>query len=154
MRSGDPAARGRARSRRSGFIAAALIALALVSACRHSEGTVRLGSASLRPLVADSRSERLEGLQGHSSADVARGMLFVWPDEAARQFEIKGVVHPLDLLFLDKDGVVLEIGALSPQGPTRAGCAGAVHYVLEVRAGWVAAHDVRVGDRASITLDR
>lgn len=137
---------------RAGIAVAAIVALQLV-ACGHTQGSVHLAGARLSPLVADSRTERYQGLQGHPASDVARGMLFVWPDEGARQFAIKGVRYPLDLLFLDKDGRVLEIGALSPKGPTQAGCAGAVHYVLEIRAGWVEAHGVEVGDTAEISLD-
>jgi len=135
------------------LLAVAFVALALVG-CAQSEATVRIGPAKTHPLVADTLGEQVKGLQGHSSADVARGMLFVWDEEDVRRFALKGVEDPLDLVYFDADGTVLEIGTLAPGGPTESMSAHPAQYVLEIEAGWADEHGIKAGDRGTVVLGR
>lgn len=134
-------------------VAALLMLVSFVLAgCAHSEATVRVGAVATHPLVADTLVEQSQGLQGHSGGDIERGMLFVWADEGIRRFAIKAVDAPLDLIYFDADGTVLEVGSLAPEGPKEFTGARPARYVLEIEAGWAEEHDVESGDRGKITL--
>lgn len=138
---------------RAATAAALLLVISLSFAgCSHSEATVRIGAAATHPLVADTLVEQSQGLQGHSGSDIERGMLFVWDDEGIRRFAIKAVDRPLDLIYLDADGTVLEAGSLSPRGPKEFTSAQPARYVLEIEAGWAEDNGVKPGDRARIDL--
>jgi len=125
-----------------------------LAGCSHSEATVRIGSAATHPLVADTPVEQSQGLQGHSGSDIERGMLFVWDDEGIRHFVIKAVDRPLELIYLDADGTVLEVGSLAPRGSEEFTSAHPARYVLEIEAGWAEENGVKPGDRARIDLSK
>lgn len=129
-----------------------LALLAGVSGCTSSQAVVKFPLVEVHPLVAQSPGERSLGLQGHNRQDIQRGMLFVWPDEGAREFNIKDVPYALDLVFLDNEGVVVAVDALAPGLADQA--AGTAQYVLEIEAGWVRANGIGVGDRAQVLLGR
>jgi uncharacterized membrane protein (UPF0127 family) len=141
--------------RRAASVAVLLVlsAFALIG-CSHSEATVRIGAATTHPLVAATLVEQSRGLQGHSGSDIERGMLFVWDDEGIRRFALKAVDRPLDLIYLDADGTVLEVGSLAPNGPKEFTSAHPARYVLEIEAGWAEENRVKPGDRARINLGK
>jgi len=99
--------------------------------------------------VAATPSARALGLMYRRRLSPNAGMLFVFPDEAVRRFWMKNTFLPLDMIFLDRTrrvvGVVenatpLSSAALGPDAPAM--------YVLEVHAGFVAAHGIAPGTTA------
>jgi uncharacterized membrane protein (UPF0127 family) len=88
------------------------------------------------------------GLMHRESLSPDAGMLFRMGSARFGSFWMKNTLVPLDMLFLDASGRVVEIAErarpmrLEPHGGRRA-----FSLVLEVNAGWVAAHGVKVGDR-------
>jgi hypothetical protein len=58
---------------------------------------------------------------------------------------------PLDLLYVDEDGLVVGIVENAPtldDGPRGVACPS--RYVLEVNAGWARKHGVKAGQRMTI----
>jgi len=104
--------------------------------------------------VADTRASQVQGLSGRSLLPQDRGMLFVYPDKKNRNFWMKGMRFPLDVVWI-ADRVVVGIQENIPHesedGSTvRFQSNAPVDMVLEVNAGWVAEHGVKRGDRAML----
>jgi len=97
--------------------------------------------------VADDEEERAAGLMFRQDMPDDRGMLFVFQHTQHLSFWMKNTPMPLDLLYLDEQGVVGAILAgrpfsedsLSPPFPAR--------FVLELKAGTAARNGIAVGDR-------
>ena len=150
------------KPRASRWPALCLVALA-VTACR-SDARAGHPDAAAPPRVI------LDGPSGRSSTvdvEVARtpaavelglmfrdklashaGMLFVFPDTAEHDFWMKNTLIPLDMIFADERGVVVGIVENAEPLTTTTRSVGAPsRYVLEVNAGWSAAHGIARGDR-------
>ncbi len=82
-----------------------------------------------------------------------RGMLFVFPREEIQVFWMKNTLIPLDMIFLDRHKVVVGVVAnakpltLTPRRVNRPSA-----YVVEVNAGFAAAHGIRPGTKAEFRL--
>ncbi|NJL44489.1 MAG: DUF192 domain-containing protein [Nitrosarchaeum sp.] len=93
----------------------------------------------LRVELADEPEEWAVGLMGRETLGLDEGVLFVFEDERDRAFWMKDVLIPLDLVWMDASGVVMEI---TPNAPP---CASPVcpqylagrpsRYVLEIAGG-------------------
>ena len=76
------------------------------------------------------------------------GMLFIFPAPNTAQFWMKNTVLPLDMFFADSNGRILGIVAnAQPYSEALLGGFAGTLYVLEVNAGYGAAHHAAVGDR-------
>lgn len=103
--------------------------------------------------VADSERERQRGFMYREKAEEGKGILFVFEDEAPRNFWMKNTLVPLDILYLNNQKEVVSIVEnMEPckvqQCPSYAS-RGPAMYALEVPAGFVKAHGVTVGDKIS-----
>ena len=65
--------------------------------------------------IADTESERREGLMYRRNLEIDKGMLFVFPDEAPRSFWMKNTYVPLDTVLIDSEGRVLNVEEAYPQ---------------------------------------
>ena len=102
--------------------------------------------------VARTNEERAKGLGGHAPLGESEGMLFVFERPAFHSFWMKGMLFPLDLIWIE-GGIVVHIardvphfppGTPDSQLPIYAPAAPAT-YVLEVNAGFTAFHGIEVG---------
>lgn len=149
------------------ILAAALISLAAAS-CDAQSGSDGTGqrpasaTASHRPQavlpdgslitleLAITPEEISQGLMFRPSLPEDRGMLFIFGMERVPSFWMKNTMIPLDLIFLDDDGTVVEIvGNAQPCAvepcphyiPSRPAAA-----VVEVAAGVTDRHGLAAGD--------
>jgi len=60
---------------------------------------------------------RMKGMGGREHIPPDGGMLFVFPDAARRAFVMRDCPIPIDLVFLDDNGVVVAIHAMTPEAP-------------------------------------
>jgi len=67
------------------------------------------GVHAFKVTTAASHNERLIGLQGWTSLAADEGMLFVFPEATQRPFWMKHIDIPLDILFIDSGGRVVDI---------------------------------------------
>ena len=78
-------------------------------------------------------------------------MLFVFDSEATRSFWMKGTLIPLDILFLNSNGVVVDVQTMTPQPGASDGelivyrSAGPARYAMEMNAGLAEALGVAPG---------
>jgi len=133
------------------FVAVALSA-ALVGACHDSLPAVVLQPRAGRPVavhveVADTPDTQTRGLMYRTSLGPDDGMIFLFDREQNHSFWMKNTPLSLDMIFISREGRIVGIHpnaepfSLKPidvGAPSRA--------VLEVNAGFAAAHGLATGD--------
>ena len=114
-----------------------------------TSGSLRVGDATLRVVVADDDAERIQGLRGRSDAAPYEGMLFVFPSDTRSAFTMAGVPGPLDIGFYDASGK--QVGTLLMQPcPNRTDATCPIYqidqpfrYALETAGGQLPAGSLR-----------
>jgi uncharacterized protein len=112
------------------------------------------GSARIEVWVAETPEARRRGLMGIEFLPDDTGMLFVFPEDRRGGFWMKDTLIPLDIAFMDRDGVLLAILRMEPcrADPCPVYDPGiAYRYALEVPNGWFEEHGVEPGYRAVVT---
>lgn len=103
--------------------------------------------------VADTLHKKYVGLSHTESLADSEGMLFVHRSARNRTYAMRGMPMGIDIVFIDSDHRITAIH--SADAPTSVWerhvwydrYRGYGKWVLEVPAGWTAAHNVSVGDR-------
>ena len=78
-------------------------------------------------------------------------MIFSFEEKSNHSFWMHNTCIPLDMLYLDDDGLIVGIEENTPtmsDDTFEVGCES--KYVLEVNAGWTRAHGVMAGQRVKI----
>lgn len=134
-------------------IRAALAALAAVgSACHDARPAVVLTPRSGKPVtvfveVADTPDTQARGLMYRTRLDPDDGMVFLFDTEREQSFWMKNTQIPLDMIFVSRDGRIVGIHANAEPLSLRPITVGVPsRVVLEVNAGFAAAHGLAVGD--------
>ena len=78
-------------------------------------------------------------------------MLFVFPRSVRNPFTMEQMYFPLDMVFLDGGGTIVDIikGAKPQEGGFVA--SGSFQFVLELNAGAVGKHGIKPGDQMLLT---
>lgn len=110
--------------------------------------SVVLDGQLIHVTVADTDVARSQGLGGRQGLAPNEGMLFVFPSDDRYSFWMKDMLFSIDILWLSSDGHVLYIQEqVSPGTYPRTFSPGTpARYVLELPAGYVAKHQVQIGD--------
>ena len=103
--------------------------------------------------VADTATEREEGLMNRTELGENDGMLFVFADSQPREFWMKDTLISLDIIFLDENLRIISAHShtLPDQTETTYKSIVPAHYALEVNAGWMATAEAKVGDQLEIS---
>ena len=87
--------------------------------------------------IADTDAERRRGLMRQRSLSYDRGMLFIFEEVDSTGMWMKNTPLPLDIVFVDADGRVLNIARrTTPFSETAIPPAAPNKYAVEVRAGF------------------
>jgi uncharacterized protein len=109
-------------------------------------------------LLTDNKS-RSKGLSGVDSLPLNEGMLFVFDKSAIYTFWMKDVKFSIDIIWIDKDKKVVHIvesalveeskkdSELQMYRPNEQ-----AKYVLEVNAGLLKLHNIKIGDAVNFEL--
>jgi uncharacterized membrane protein (UPF0127 family) len=103
-------------------------------------------NARIQAEVAEKDPHRLRGLMYSTALGEDEGMLFVFERRSVHRFWMKNTCLPLDMLFVDEDGLIVGIEENVPTLNTRnyqVPCPSL--YVIEVNAGWCRRHGVKAG---------
>lgn len=103
--------------------------------------------------VADTKSTQVLGLSGREILNPNTGMLFVYPNKAVKNFWMRGMRIPIDIIWLNDNRVV----NISPNLPTPRkymrdfelplyGSIYPVNYILEVNAGDTKKYQINIDD--------
>ncbi|HMB76936.1 MAG TPA: DUF192 domain-containing protein, partial [Kiloniellaceae bacterium] len=98
--------------------------------------------------MAETRAQQVQGLMFRRNMDQFAGMLFVYDREAERTMWMKNTYIPLDMLFIDKNGIVVSYRERAVPGSLATIASGApAMAVLELNSGMIARLGIRPGDR-------
>lgn len=104
--------------------------------------------------VADSPEARQEGLMFRTELPDDGGMLFVFDEEDIRSFWMQHTYLPLDIAYLDRRQVIVDIQEMEPETEEFYESAAPAMFALEVHRGWFAEHGIDVGTQARIVMGR
>ncbi|MFZ2886220.1 MAG: DUF192 domain-containing protein [Minisyncoccia bacterium] len=137
--------------------AAALVAAALFFSLQNtpdanliqSTQTILIDGTSLEVAIADTDSERGQGLSDVTELEENTGLLFEFQEDGQHSFWMKDMLFSIDMLWITANGAVVHVEhSVSPDtfpqsftSPTPA------RYVLEVPAGFAEQHGIGVGSK-------
>ncbi len=133
------------------------VLFSLITSCGTSGNSVVIhtatGDVAVAVEIADSAAEDAIGLMYRTSLDANSGMLFVFSDVTQRIFWMKNTKIPLDILFFDENGTLVDMKenfAPCTSDPCELYYSKPASTVLEVNAGFAAAHGILIGDTISL----
>lgn len=113
-----------------------------------------IGGSSIAVEVADTPEERRQGLSGRSELPWGSGLFFVFEEAGSHGIWMPDMQFAIDVLWLDERMQVVHIvEEMMPESyPKVFESPVPAQYVLEVPAGFVAAHKLTVGEVARATF--
>lgn len=123
------------------------------------EKTITVGSKTIQVQIANTETEREQGLSGIASLDANKGMLFVFDTNVTAVFWMRGMLIPLDMIWIES-GKIIQIDKNIPKPDPNTPDAQLKTYspgqpvdrVLEVNAGFSDKNNVKVGDSVNLSL--
>jgi uncharacterized protein len=116
-------------------------------------GSVQLNVAgrTVTAELAVTHEQRRVGLMNRTRLDPDAGMLFIFPKQELQSFWMRDTIIPLDVVFLDEQGRVVNVAHGEPLvDTTQLPSTGPARSVLELNAGWCEVHGLGPGDRIEI----
>lgn len=108
---------------------------------------IQIGTHKYVTEVASTPALQQQGLSERTSFSVRQAMLFTYSQPQQLCFWMKDMYIPLDMIWLDDDHRIVHIEHnVQPKTYPKSFCAQA-QYVIEVRAGQVAASGAHLGQR-------
>lgn len=114
---------------------------------------IKINGAEIKVEVAKTSAEYYQGLSGRDDLCQNCGMLFVFADKTERTFVMRGMLFPIDIIWIDGEKIV-KIDKDLPPPVSNSGDGGEyksgqpVNYVLEVKSGFCRENKVKIGDKA------
>lgn len=108
-----------------------------------------VGDWTIQAEIADTAVKREQGLSGQAKLGDNEGMLFIFDQPGVYAFWMKEMRFPLDIIWFDAAGRVRGLAAnLAPESfPKLFTPPGPIKYALEINAGAVAEHQIKMGDQ-------
>jgi uncharacterized membrane protein (UPF0127 family) len=123
---------------------------------RPTFSTILLGTQSFRLEILSAREELARGLGGRASLDADMAVLFAFDPPQILQFWMKDVQFPIDVLFIDDQGVITDVHTMNPELGlpdallTRYSSSADVVYAVEINGGLAGQLGVAVGGRVEL----
>jgi len=119
----------------------------------NHDGLIKINEATLKFELAESQVEKTQGLSNRNRLAKDEGMLFIYSEYSLHSFWMKGMLFPIDIIWL-QDNLIIDITANVPI-PTSTNLIiykpnKPVNKILEVNAGWVQTNNVKIGDSIEI----
>lgn len=103
--------------------------------------------------VARTSAQMQRGLMFRDTLPEDRGMLFIYKPERRARMWMKNTILPLDMLFIDAKGEIINIARnTTPYSLDRIDSGGEVRGVLELNAGQADKHGIVIGDTVQHTV--
>lgn len=116
--------------------------------CAPDQLDVRSSNSSVRfsTEVVDSPESRAQGLMNRETLGMFTGMLFVYPNPQPMWFWMRNTLIPLDMVFIDAQGVVQYVHENAiPLDETMIFGGDDIQYVFEINGGLARTLEIAVG---------
>jgi len=97
--------------------------------------------------IADTPSKREKGLMYRKKLFANHGMLFKYPYSSVMSFWGKNTYIPLDIAFIDGNGIIKQISEITPLNLKSVSSNDSCKYAMEMSKGWFSSNGIRVGCR-------
>ncbi len=117
--------------------------------------TVKINDREIKVEIADTPESQYKGLSFKENLCVDCGMLFKFSEKSEKTFVMRNMNFPLDIIFIDDEKIVKIEKNLKPEGENPKNfynSSAPVDYVLEVNAGYVDSHNIKIGDKIIFSL--
>jgi uncharacterized membrane protein (UPF0127 family) len=123
----------------------------LVAVPEPGTAVLQVAGRTVTVELATDVATRTRGMMHRLSLGPERGMLFIFPDTIPRVFWMRNTLIPLDIIFLDDDGLVINIEE-APPAVEKPGFHSLkpARFVLEFNRGWSAEHGLKPGQKIEI----
>jgi len=117
-------------------------------------GKIRIGTQILTVEYVSGSVQTSKGLSGRKELPKDRGMFFTFPIDGNYGFWMKGMLFPIDIIFIGSDYKIVDILYNAP--PCESGeCPSfsppnKFRYVLEVNSGWSKENELKIGGQFEI----
>ncbi|MFH1610456.1 MAG: DUF192 domain-containing protein [Patescibacteria group bacterium] len=123
----------------------------ILTGCSVSQiSTIEINNKEFKVILAQTEEEHFQGLSSYTSLDKNTGMLFVFDDYKIRNFVMRDMNFPLDIVWIKDDMVVYceqNVQIFDDNNDiSRVNSLEAVNYVLEVNAGICEEYNILNGD--------
>ncbi len=110
---------------------------------------IKIAGVPLTVEIADEKSEWEKGLSGRDRLQTNRGMLFIFPKEDYYKIWMKNMNFPIDIFWVNKEGVVVDIykNAMPDSYPNTFAPRRKAMYIIETNADFASIYDIQVGDK-------
>ena len=138
-----------------------LACIVFFAACMHETPTLVIHATSgdyrVTVEVAKRLADQARGLMYRQYLEKNSGMLFIFQKEEFQSFWMENTLIPLDMLFISSERVIVDITTMQPCNvdpcPSYTSKQPA-QYCLEVNAGYVCSHEIKIGDTISSDVIR
>lgn len=113
---------------------------------------IAMGDSVIKVEIAISEEEKKRGLSGRKFLPENQGLLFVFDKSGFYSFWMKDMNFPIDIVWLGNNLEIIDMGenlgpetypqTFFPQRPAK--------FVLEVNAGWIKRHNIKLGMTAKV----
>ncbi len=111
-------------------------------------GTVVVNDTTFSVEIAKTDEEKAKGLMNREALPENSGMWFVFTHPVEEEFWMKDTLIPLDMIFVGDDMQIVHIKESAvPKSVEMISSPEPYMYVLEINAGKVAQHGIKVGDK-------
>ncbi|MBA4138129.1 MAG: hypothetical protein C0518_12505 [Opitutus sp.] len=116
---------------------------------------IKIGAQKVKMQLAVLESEVQRGLMFRKSMGRDEGMLFVFPRSQQMGFWMRNTTLPLDIGYIDREGVLREIYPLYPLDEKTVTSRGRdLQFALEMNQGWFKDRGVKPGDKLDLAALR
>jgi uncharacterized protein len=105
--------------------------------------------------LADTAEKQTQGFSDHQPIKDNEGMLFTFANSLNRNFWMKNMLFPLDIIWINGDKIVNISHNLPPEGELPAKIYSSeqpANYVLEINAGLSQRLGIKINDKIKINL--
>lgn len=110
---------------------------------------IEIGGMNIIGETVSNPDDWYRGLSNRENLCAGCGMLFIFPDRQKREFVMRNMKFPLDIVFIDNNKIINIASDLPPEGANPVNVytsAAAANYVLELPAGFCRKNGVVAGD--------
>jgi len=113
--------------------------------------TIKVGEQELEVELALTPASQAKGLMKRESMEPNHGMLFVFDNAESRSFWMKNTWIPLDLAYIDPQGVIQEIHPLYPNNQNSVKSVSTnIQFALETNQHWFKNHQLQAGSQIDL----